>query len=102
MKSAILPIENYRARASRPRCAASVLRVLWLFVRMPLLVVLLALEPAASFLLTAVGILGIAAALVIRLSGALSQFPFWGMLGFSVGVLLLLTAYHSLIGLLSY
>ncbi len=101
MKSAILPLENYRARASRPRCAASVLRVLWLFVRMPILVVLLALESVVSFVLTAVGILGIAAAMILRFSGALSQLPFWSMLGFSIGVLLLLSAYHALLGVIA-
>ena len=38
-------------------------------------------------------------ALVIRVSGDLPTFPFWGMIAFSVGTLLLLAAYHALISL---
>ena len=100
-KAEIMVTENPSIRPLRQSFAADLLRVCWLLVRMPALAVLLALEPVVSFVLSAVGILGIAAALILRLSGALPQFPFWGMLGFSVGVLLLLSAYHALLGILA-
>ena len=101
MISATLRTENLRARSVRSSFAVAAVRLLWLLVRIPLLAVTLALEPAANFVLTAVGVLGIAAALILRLSGALPEFPFWGMLGFSVGALSLLSAYHTLLCILA-
>ena len=89
----------YRDRSGIPSAASGTLRVLWCLLRLPTLAVLLALEPFISFLLSAAGILGIAAALVIRASADLPTFPFWGMIAFSVGSLLLLAAYHALISL---
>ena len=93
--------ENHSIRPAHQSSVTGLLRVCWLLVRMPALAVLLALEPAVNLVLTAAGVLGIATALILRLSGALPQFPFWGMLGFSVGVLLLLSAYHALLGILA-
>ena len=93
--------ENHSIRPAHQSSVTGVVRVCWLLVRMPALAVLLALEPVVSFVLSAVGILGIAAALILRLSGALPQFPIWGMLGSFVGVLLLLSAYHALLGILA-
>lgn len=74
-------------------------RILWILLRLPVLTVLLALEPFISAVLTVVGILGIASALILKLSGDLPRFPFWGMIAMSVGTLLLLTAYYALISL---
>ena len=98
---AIMRAENHSIRPAHQSSVTGLLRVCWLLVRMPALAVLLALEPAVNLVLTAAGVLGIATALILRLSGALPQFPFWGMLGFSVGVLLLLSAYHALLGILA-
>lgn len=91
---------NHCIRSARSSIALSVLRVLWLLVRVPLLAALLALEPIASLVLTAVGILGIVAALILRSSHHPPQFSFWGLLGFSVCALVLLSAYHVLLGIL--
>ena len=93
--------ENHSIRPAHQSSVTGLLRVCWLLVRMPALAVLLALEPAVNLVLTAAGVLGIATALILRSSGSLPQFPFWGMLGFSVGVLLLLSAYHALLGILA-
>lgn len=79
----------------------SALRVLWQVVRLPVLVVLLVLEPFVSLALTAFGFLGIVVALILKFSGDLPHFPFWEMTAFSVGALLLLAGYQALIGLLS-
>lgn len=74
---------------------------LWQVVRLPVLAVLLVLEPFVSLILTAFGFLGIVVAVILEVSRDLPHFPFWTMMGFSVGALLLLMAYHALIGLLS-
>ena len=100
MKAANMLAANRRTRSARTSIALSVLRVLWLLVRVPILAALLALEPIASVILTAVGVLGITAALILRSSHHPPQFSFWGMLGFSVCALVVLRAYHVLLGML--
>ena len=81
--------------------AWGILWVLWQVVRLPVLAVLLVLEPVVNLILTAFGFLGIVVALILKLSGDLPQFPFWLMLAFSIGAILLLMAYHALIGVFS-
>jgi hypothetical protein len=54
-----------------------------------------------SLVLTGAFLLGTAGTLILRLSGDLPDFPFWGMVSLSVATLLALTAYHALIDLLS-
>jgi peptidoglycan/LPS O-acetylase OafA/YrhL len=89
------------ARSHLQSAAAGGGRLLWHLIRLPALAVLLALEPLASFVLTAAGVLGIAAALILEFSGNLPGFPFWGMIALSVGALLLITAYRALVGILA-
>jgi hypothetical protein len=78
-----------------------VLWILWQVVRLPVLAVLLVLEPFVSLILTAFGFLGIVVALILKFSGDLPHFPFWLMMAFSIGALLLLMAYHAFIRILS-
>ena len=95
---------TYDDRCDSPRgraLARGVLWTLWQVVRLPVLAVLLVLEPFVSLILTAVGFLGIVVAVILKFSGDLPHFPFWEMVGFSVGALLLLMTYHVLIGILS-
>ncbi len=95
---------TYNGHYTHPRgrdLALYVLRMLWLIVRLPALAVLLVLEPLVSLVLTAFGFIGIAVAVFLKFSGDLPHFPFWEMMAFSVGALLLLMAYHALIGILS-
>jgi hypothetical protein len=40
-------------------------------------------------------------AIVLRCSGDLPHFPFWGMMACSVGCMMLLMAYHAVIALLA-
>ena len=77
------------------------LRVLWALIRLPVVTVLLALEPLVSLVLVGIFVLGTGAALLLRLSGDLPNLPFWGMVAFSFGSLLALRVYCALIGLLS-
>lgn len=94
----------YHDRRELPRgwtLAWSVLWVLWQVVRLPVLAVLLVLEPLVSLILTGFGLLGIVVALILTASGDLQHFPFWLMVAFSVGAILLLMAYHVLIRVFS-
>lgn len=73
--------------------------LLWQIVRLPVAAVLLVLEPFVSLVLTTFGFLGIVVALILKFSGDLPHFPFWLMIAFSVGAILVLMAYHALIGI---
>lgn len=73
--------------------------ILWQIVRVPALAVLLVLEPFVSLVLTAAGFVGIVVAVILEFSGDLPRFPFGEMMAFSIGALLLLMAYHALIGI---
>jgi hypothetical protein len=81
--------------------ACSILWILWQVVRLPVLGVLLVLEPFVSLILTAFGFLGIVVALILKFSGDVPHFPFWLMMAVSIGAILLLMAYHALIGIFS-
>lgn len=101
MLSRTLPYEDRREMPRGRTLAWSVLWIVWQVVRLPVIAVLLVLEPFASLILTAFGFLGIVVALFLKFSGDLPHFPFWLMTAFSVGAILLLMAYHALIRLLS-
>jgi len=101
MISHTLPHDGRHELPRRQPLGWSVLWILWQVVRLPVLAVLLVLEPFASLILTAFGFLGIVVALILKFSGDLPHFPFWTMMAFSIGALLLLMAYHSLIGIFS-
>lgn len=100
MISHTLTYDDRRALPRRRRLGWSVIWILWQVVRLPALAVLLVLEPFVNLVLTAFGFLGIVVALILGFSGDLPHFPFWLMMVFSVGALLLLMAYHMLIGIL--
>lgn len=88
-------------RTSRRSWPTTCARILWDIVRLSVLTVLLVLEPLVSLILTAVAVFGLAAAVILQLSGNLPHYPFWGMVAFSAGSLLALTAYRTLIGIAS-
>ncbi|HEY1889318.1 MAG TPA: hypothetical protein VGG63_02870 [Steroidobacteraceae bacterium] len=96
-----LPYDDRRKLPSGRAFASSALWILWQIVRLPVLAVLIVLEPFASLILTGFGFLGIVVALLLKFSGDLPHFPFWLMMAFSVGSILLLMAYHTLISLFS-
>ena len=102
MISHTLPYDDRHELPHRRRLGWSVLWILWQVVRLPVLAVLLVLEPLVSLMLTAFGLLGIVMALILNFSGDLPHFPFWLMMAFSVGAILLLMAYHILIRIFSW
>ncbi len=73
---------------------------LWQTIRLPALLLLVALEPLVAFCLGALTILGVLVSIFLELSGA-SHFPLIPMLALSFGWVLLLVAYQGLIRLLS-
>ena len=81
--------------------ARVVARCLWHSVRLPALAILSALEPFISLVLVGAAFIGISAGLILRCSGDIPGFPFWEMAAFSLGAVLLLTAYHTLIAALT-
>jgi hypothetical protein len=81
--------------------ARGFVRCLWHAIRLPALAILLAFEPFVSLILVGVAFMGLFAGIVLRSSGDLPGFPFWGMVAFSTCALLVLIAYHTLIAALS-
>jgi hypothetical protein len=72
---------------------------LWQPIRFAALALLMILEPVARFVLSASALLMTLSALFLK--ATLSRpFPFWGMLGASVGCMFLLVLYYSLMRLL--
>ena len=84
---------------------ADLLRVILLFIwgiiRMLVLTVLAFLEPIVRFTLTAIAIVGLLAGLVYKGSSVPPPIPFWVTLCVSLGCLMLVPLYHSLLRLLS-
>ena len=77
-----------------------VLRFAWQAVRLPVFAFLITLLPIVQFTLSAVAILSILTAFFFKFVGA-PNFPFWGMLGTSLGCTLLLIAYYGFMRLFS-
>ena len=74
------------------------LRLLWHAVRLPVYVFLVILEPAVSFVLGALALLGVLTALFFKFYGV-RHFPFALMLGVSVGFGLMQVGYYALLRL---
>ena len=100
-------LRDFSAIQARPlqsplqKLARGVARCLWHAIRLPALAFLLAVEPFISLILVGAALIGISAGIVLRSSGDLPGFPFWGMVAFSTGTLIILIAYHMLISVLS-
>ncbi|MGH8217595.1 MAG: hypothetical protein ACREUT_03345, partial [Steroidobacteraceae bacterium] len=75
MISHTLPYDDRRDYPRRRTLAWGLLWLLWQVVRLPVLAVLLVLEPFVSLILTAFGFLGIIVALILKFSGDLPHFP---------------------------
>ena len=80
---------------------AGLLWLIWQAVRLPVLALLMILEPIVSTVLVAAALLGTLTALFWKLVADRPEFPFFGALTLSVGCFLLLTVYHAVIRLLS-
>ena len=79
------------------RCAVS---VGWQGIRLPLFLFLLALMPVVTFVLGALALLGVLTALFWKFFGP-PNFPFFLMLGISLGFQLTVIVYRKLLRLLA-
>ena len=75
--------------------------LVWQALRLPILVLLIAIEPIVRVALSWISLLAIIVALVFESSGVAPTFPFWGMIAFSISCILALAAYYALLCLLS-
>src|SRR5271167_1818470 len=75
-------------------------RLLWHLACLPILLVLVMLEPLVSFLLATLALLGLLTTLFFYLVGP-PEFPVWTMFALSFGFAIALVPYHALIRLLS-
>jgi len=76
------------------------IRWLWRAACLPVLMLLVILEPLVTFAFAALALLGLLTTLFFYLVGP-PDFPRWTMLGLSLGFALALVPYHALIRLVS-
>jgi hypothetical protein len=81
--------------------AGSSLRFGWNVVRLPLLAVLSLLAPVVQVVCGGLLLLGVFVSIAFRVSGAGAAFPFWHMIGISLGFAVFAILHYALIGLLS-
>ena len=77
------------------------LRAVWTLVRVPILALLVILEPVARLILAGFALLMTLTALFWFAVGGLSVLRLWEMLGLGVGAWLLLALYYALVRSLS-
>lgn len=76
---------------------AGLLWLIWQAIRVPVLALLMLLEPIVSTILVALAFLGTFTAFFWKLASSRPDFPFFGVLGLSLGCFLVLTLYHAAI-----
>jgi hypothetical protein len=77
------------------------LRLAWHAVRLPVLALLILLEPFVSIILVGTALLGLLAAVVFEVSGVAPHFHLGLVLAFSIGSMLVLMLYHTIMRLFS-
>jgi hypothetical protein len=73
----------------------------WRFLRLPVVGILVLLEPVVTVTFVCLAAAGVISSLVFRFSGVTPHFPFWGVLAAAAGCGLVPVAYQRLIWLLS-
>lgn len=76
-------------------------RMFWKAVRFPLLGILMLLEPFVRYVFGTAMVLGVFASIAFEVSAVGPRFPFFAMLGLSLGFGLALFLYYGLVSLLS-
>lgn len=95
---------RHESRDSQSWIAAagrSALRVTWHTIRLPILTLLVLMEPLICWLLSLAAILGVLTALFWEFFSPRPHFPFWTVLAISVGVGMLQIPYYLLVRLFS-
>ena len=83
------------------RLTVGFLHLLWTAVRVPIVLLLVILEPFVSFLLMGFATLGVLTCLFWKFFGPDPHFPFWEGMAISLGSAMLLLPYYFLIRLFS-
>ena len=84
------------------RAARATARGLWIAARLPVLTVLVILEPVVRVLLAGFALLFVLVAFVLELTApATLHVPFWGMLAMGIGCVWLLALYYLALRVLS-
>jgi hypothetical protein len=78
----------------------SAIRVFWCLLRVPIVTLLVLLEPVVSIVFNGIALLGVLMVLFYKLIG-FPHFPTWTMLGISIAFALVVTLYRGLILILS-
>jgi hypothetical protein len=78
----------------------ALLRITWALVRLPVLALLIILEPFVCGLLWLSATLGVLTCLFYRVLVHEPRFPFWGGLALSIAMALLAAAYNGVIRVL--
>lgn len=76
-------------------------RFSWNVVRLPIVATLAVLEPVVRTILAGIALLGILTALFSEFVVRAPNFPFWPMIGVSVGSALLLMVYYAVMRVFS-
>jgi hypothetical protein len=71
--------------------------IVWSCIRVPIVAILVLLEPIVGFVLYALSILGLLSTFLFRFVGVAPHFPFWTMLFISLSFALAHLAYHLVI-----
>jgi len=89
-----------RDNAERPALAAAILRGLWFLVRLPVVTLLVLMEPVVALVLGGLALAGVLTTIFFVLIHA-PHFPTWTMLTISVGFGLALMFYEALLRVFS-
>jgi hypothetical protein len=79
-----------------------VVQLCWGIVRLPLVAILVVLEPVVTTAFVCIAVAGVISSVVFRFSGVTPHFPFWWMLASSAACGLVPVVYQRLIRLLSH
>ena len=100
MSAVYRPIEFERTRQIAGGIAVALVKLAWLAIRLPVLLVLVILEPIVTALCGTLALLGVLTTIFFLLVGP-PHFPWITMLAVSLGFVIALVPYYGLIELLS-
>jgi hypothetical protein len=94
-------VRRFEPGAQGRYAASIILRAAWTLIRLPVLALLVILEPVARVVLAGFALLMTLTAFFWVAVLGLSAFPFWRMLALAIGAWLLLAFYYALVRLFS-
>jgi hypothetical protein len=92
---------SFSSAEAASRIAGAALQAGWMLLRLPVLAILVILEPLVRVLLGAFALLLVLAALFLECVAPQGSMPFWGMLATAVGCVALLALYYAIVRILS-